>query len=232
MPAAQATPPAHKPVSRILTVIWMAIALGIALQLVILGTKTAMGAPWPGLKWLPDLLNGVTWAIFVCAGVVLGTLASRARTAAMGLLGLISAPVGFSLAKGLQRGLQSMLDAPVDKIAPALYALCGVKAVEYACLGAVIGWLLSRSWARASHFALSGLAAGVVFGGINVWITAAVAKAKPPAVVGAAINELLFPIGCALVIYLATAAVRHITALNPQAALPEDPAADVGVPLA
>jgi hypothetical protein len=224
--------PAHHGVRRILTVVWLAIVLGIALQLVILVTKTAVGAPWPGLKWLPDLLNGVTWAVFVCAGVVLGTLASRARSAAMGLLGLISAPVGFSLAKGLQRGLQSMMDAPVDKITPALYALCGVKAVEYACLGAVLGWLLSRSWARSLHFALAGLVAGVVFGGINVWITATVAKAKPPAVVGAAVNELLFPIGCALVIYLATQAVRHMSLLQPEASVPDDPSAGAGVPLA
>jgi hypothetical protein len=229
--APKASPP-NKAVSRILAVVWMAILLGVALQLVILGAKSAAGAPWPGLKWLPDLLNGVTWAVFVCAGVVLGTLASRARAMTMGLLGLISAPIAFSLAKGLQRGLQSMLEAPVEKITPALYALCAVKAVEYAALGAALGWLMSRSWAKATHFALAGLVAGLTFGAVNVWITAAVAKAKPPAVIGAAINELVFPIGCAMVIYLATAAARHVTALNPSARLPEDPAQETGVPLA
>jgi hypothetical protein len=222
----------HRAVARILTVVWMAITLGILVQLAVLATKTAAGAPWPGLNWLPDLLNGVTWAVFVCAGVVLGTLASRARSAAMGLLGLISAPVGFSLAKGLQRGLQSMLDAQVDRITPALYALCAVKAVEYACLGAAVGWLLGRHDTRALHFALAGLAAGMIFGGVNVWITAVVAKAKPPVVFGAAVNELIFPIGCALVIYLATSAARHMAMLNPELSLPEDAAADVGVPLA
>ncbi|MET0293453.1 MAG: hypothetical protein ABW042_00430 [Phenylobacterium sp.] len=224
--------PTHRAMNRILAVVWMAIVLGVAVQLVILGAKTAAGAPFPGLKWLPDLLNGVTWAVFVCAGVVLGTLASRARTAAMGLLGIISAPIGFSLAKGLQRGLQSMLDAPVDKITPTLYALCAVKAVEYAALGAALGWLLSRTWARALHFALAGLTAGLTFGALNVWITATAGKAKPPAVLGAAINELVFPIGCAMVIYLATAAARQVMALNPEAKLPADPAQETGVPLA
>lgn len=233
-PEGQAQPDtrAQRAVSRILTAVWMAIALGVLLQLVILLAKTAAGAPWPGLKWLPDLLNGVTWAVFVCGGVVLGTLASRARTTAMGLLGLISAPIGFSLAKGLQRGLQSMLDAPVEQITPALFALCAVKAVEYACLGAALGWLLGRGWCRARHFVLAGAAAGLTFGMLNVWITAAVAKAKPPAVIGAAINELLFPIGCAMVIYLAAAAAKQLSALHPGLTLPEDPAADAGVPLA
>lgn len=161
---AQSTPkPPAAPdrgLSRILMAVWMAILLGIGLQLLVLGGRTAAGAPFPGLKWLPDLLNGVTWAVFVCAGVVLGALASRARAAVMGLLGFISAPMAFSLAKGLQRGLQNMMDAPVDKITPAFYAVAGVKAVEYACLGASLGWLLSRG-AMAWRFAALGLGAGV-----------------------------------------------------------------------
>ena len=41
----------------------MAIMLGIALQAAILITKTAVGAPWPGMKWSPDLLNGVIMPI-------------------------------------------------------------------------------------------------------------------------------------------------------------------------
>ena len=57
-------------------------------------------------------------------------------------------------------------------------------------------------------------------------------KAKPPALAGAAINELVFPIGCAVVIYLATYASRHISVINPDARPSSDPAPDVGVPLA
>ncbi|HEY9218221.1 MAG TPA: hypothetical protein VIO94_09235 [Phenylobacterium sp.] len=230
-PAPHTSPP-HKALGRILAVVWMAIGLGVAVQLVVLVSKTGAGAPWPGLKWLPDLLNGVTWAVFVCAGVVLGTLASRARSAAMGLLGLISAPIGFSLAKGLQRGMQSMMEAPVDKITPALYGLAGVKAVEYACLGVVLGWLLSRPWAKPMHYALAGAVAGLTFGSVNVWILATVAKAKTPALVGGAVNEILFPIGCAMVIYLATTAARHVAAIAPHVTISDEPAADAGMPLA
>jgi hypothetical protein len=230
---AQAAPlsASQRAISRLLAVVWMSIALGFSLQVVILVAKLAAGAPWPGSKWLPDLLNGVSWAVFVCSGVVLGTLASKARAASMGLLGLISAPLAFSLAKGAQRGLQSVMGAPVDRITPALYALCAVKAVEYACLGAVVAWLLARPAARGLHFVLAGLAAGVVFGGMNIWITIEVIKAKPPAVVGAMINELLFPIGCALVIYVATVAGRHVAALQPRITLPEEPSTDAGVPV-
>jgi hypothetical protein len=231
-PAPVAAHPSHRALNRVLAVVWMAIMLGIGLQIIVLLGKTAAGAPWPGLRWLPDLLNGITWAVFVCAGVVLGTLASRARSAVMGLLGLISAPIAFSLAKGLQRGVQSAMGAPVDKITPALFAICGVKALEYAVLGAVVGWLLGRSWSRAVHFALAGAAAGVTFGMVSVWILATLAKAKAPALVGAAINELVFPVGCALVIYLATYAARHIAQIAPALAGERDPAAEAGVPLA
>jgi hypothetical protein len=230
-PPVSAPPASQRAINRILTVVWMAIMLGIALQVLILAGKMAVGAPWPALKWLPDLVNGVTWSVFVCAGVVLGTLAARARSAVVGVLGLISAPLGFSLAKGLQRGVQSAMDAPVDKITPALFMICGVKAVEYACLGAAIGWLLSCAWARAFHFAIAGAAAGVLFGSASVWITATQGKAKLPAIVGASINELLFPIGCAVVIYLAVYAGRHLSVLNPDAKPSPEPAADAGMPL-
>ena len=229
MPTAAPNP--QHAVSRVLTVVWLAIMLGIVVQVLVLLGKTSAGAPFPGLKWLPDLLNGVTWAVFVCAGVVLGSVASRARSAIMGVLGLISAPIAFSLAKGLQRGVQSAMDAPVEKITPALFMICGIKAVEYACLGAAIGWLLGRSWPRALHFAGAGALAGIVFGSMTVWITANVAKAKPPAIVGAAINELIFPIGCALVIYLAAYAGRHLSVLDPTFKAPNEPGADAGVPL-
>jgi hypothetical protein len=231
-PPARATA-SDRSIARILAVVWMAILLGIGVQLLVLGGKTAAGAPFPGLKWLPDLLNGVTWAVFVCAGVVLGTLASRARSAVMGLLGFISAPVAFSLAKGLQRGLQSMMDAPVDKITPALYALAGVKAVEYACLGASLGWLLGRGAVQAWRFAATGLAAGLVFGAVNVWIMATQTPAKLPALIGATVNELVFPMGCALVIYLAVTAGRHLTRLAPGTAEVEhETHGHAGMPLA
>jgi hypothetical protein len=220
----------NRALRRILTVVWMAIVLGIGVQVLVLAGKTFAGAPWPGLRWLPEVLNGVTWAIFVCAGVVVGTLASRARSAVMGLLGLISAPIAFSLAKGLQRGVQAMMDAPVDKITPALYALAGVKAVEYACLGAAVGWLLGRPSARAKHFLLAGMAAALVFGAANLWIVANLTPAKAPALVGAAINEFVFPIGCALVIYMAVTAGRHLAALQGGGSHRSE--AEAGVPLA
>lgn len=232
-PTPKPTAAPERGLSRILMVVWMAILLGIGVQLLVLAGKTAAGAPFPGLKWLPDLLNGVTWAVFVCAGVVLGTLASRARAVVMGLLGFISAPVAFSLAKGLQRGLQSMMDAPVDKITPALYALAGVKAVEYACLGASLGWLLSRGAIQAWRFAALGLAAGLVFGAANVWIMATQTPAKLPALIGASVNELLFPVGCALVIYLAVSAGRRLTRLAPgTAAVEHETEGHAGMPLA
>jgi hypothetical protein len=219
--------------SRILMAVWVAILLGIGVQLLVLASRTVAGAPFPGLNWLPELLNGVTWAVFVCAGVVLGTLASRARTAVMGLLGFISAPLAFSLAKGLQRGLQSMMDAPVDKITPALYTLAGVKAVEYACLGASLGWLLSRGAIQAWRFAGLGLAVGLVFGAVNVLIMATQTPAKLPALVGASVNELVFPVGCALVIYLAVTAGRRLTRLAPgTAAVEHETEGHAGMPLA
>jgi len=65
---------------------------------------------------------------------------------------------------------------------------------------------------------------------VSVWITASIAKAKVPAIAGSALNELIFPIGCALVIYLATHASRHLSWLNPRHGASGEPSADAGVP--
>ncbi len=46
-----------------------------------------------GLKpFVADLVRNVTWSVFVCAGLAVGTAVVRARAPVMGLLGLVSGP--------------------------------------------------------------------------------------------------------------------------------------------
>jgi len=203
---------------RILKIAWMAVALGLLIQVLIVVAKMSVGAPFPGLKWLPDILSGVTWALIVCAGVGLGIAAGEARKAVMGVLGLISAPLAFLAAKGVQRAVQAFMDAPVDKIAPVFYAHAAVRTVEYACLGLALGWLLSRPGKGAGSFALTGLAAGLIFGGAAIWLNLVMASPKPPQLAAMAVNEILFPVGCAVVIFLASRAGRMVATLQDRGA--------------
>jgi hypothetical protein len=217
MTAAAPAPPVHheaKSLHRILTVAWMAVVLGLVIQVLILLAKLAAGAPFPGVKWIPDLMGGVTWSLIVCAGVGLGVAASEARKAVMGLLGVVSAPVAFIAAKGVQRAVQAFMDAPVDKLTPLFYATAAVRAVEYAFLGAALGWLMAKPAARTPAFAAAGAVAGLVFGGITLWLNLNMGQPKPPQLASLCVNELLFPIGCAIVIYLASRAGRLVATLQ------------------
>ena len=204
--------------TRILRIAWMAVALGLLVQVLIVIAKMAVGAPFPGLRWLPDVLSGITWALIVCAGVGLGVAAGEARKAVMGVLGMISAPLGFLAAKGVQRAVQAFVEAPVDKIAPLFYATAVVRTVEYAVLGAALGWLLSRPGSGAKSFALAGFLAGLVFGAITLWLNLTMGQPKPPQLAALAVNELLFPIGCAVVIFLASRAGRMVATLQDRGA--------------
>src|SRR5215510_9932669 len=74
---------------------WMAILLGLLVQLAVFGAKTGAGAKVPGLQLVVDIASGVAWSVIVCGGVAIGTVASKSAPALMGVLGLISAPLAF-----------------------------------------------------------------------------------------------------------------------------------------
>src|SRR5215208_3790849 len=88
-----------------------------------------------------------------------------------------------------------------------LILLALVKAAEYACLGVVIGWMGHRAWGGVLAHAAVGLAVGILFGGAILSFTYWTAP-EPLGATGLfsrAINEIIFPVGCSLVLYAATA---------------------------
>ncbi|MEJ7652204.1 MAG: hypothetical protein WKH64_02010, partial [Chloroflexia bacterium] len=59
--------------SKIFRVAWMAILLGIVMQVLLLGLSVGAGA-FAGLdRLVADLVRNTTWAMVVCAGLALGT---------------------------------------------------------------------------------------------------------------------------------------------------------------
>lgn len=90
-----------------------------------------------------------------------------------------------------------------------------VKTLEYAVLGMLVGRLLRTPSSTFGSHALTGLAVGLVFGSVVLWLNhvhaVAAGSAMPAARVAAiCVNELLFPVGCAIVIYfVARFADRH-----------------------
>ena len=93
---------------------------------------------------------------------------------------------------------------------PSPWAVAAIKGVEYACLGGIVGWLGRRTWAAVYHHAAAGLAVAVPFGGALLALTAS--ASQEPLDLGAlpawAVNELLFPVGCTLILYVAAGVER------------------------
>jgi hypothetical protein len=184
------------------TVVWLAVLLGIGVQLLVLAAKLGAGARWPGAALFADFAQSTSWALLVCGSVDLGMAATRARTAAMGLLGFVSGPLAWGAAKGAQRVVQTLIGAPVDQFTNFFYLICAVKGVEYLILGAALGHMSERSTHHMRNYILLGACVGIVFAAaivaLNMWLGPAIAAPKIAALVA---GELTFPIGCALVIY-------------------------------
>jgi len=202
---------------------WLAVLLGLAVQLLILVVKIAAGGRPTSLQVFVDVASGVTWSALVCSGIALGTIAARHRGVIMGVLGLVSAPVAWAAAKGVQRGVQWMLGAPLETLGPLVYQIGVAKTLEYAVLGVVLGRLIQTSRSTLPIHALIGLATGAVFGGAILWLNhshAVAAGSAMPAARVAAIcaNELMFPVGCAIVIYFVARFADRRSALERLAA--------------
>lgn len=184
-----------------------AILLGFLMQGLILAVKLSSGAAFPGMRFLVDLAQGVTWSFVVCAGVGIGTSIMKARAALVGLLAMVCAPLAIAAAKSSQKVMASLVGAVDQPAVLSLAAISGLRAVEYGLLGWWLGTLARREVSNAGPYLKAGSVSGVVFGGAIAALTWHVALSRglnpqPPQILATIVNEVVFPIGCAFVIYM------------------------------
>jgi hypothetical protein len=194
----------------LLRVAWLAILLGFAMEALKLLSAAGFGT-FPGLDLavVADLVGQVSWSTIVCLGLAIGTAVSKFRASLMGFLGLLAAPLAFGVSRSLHQGAAQSLAIweSASGGGPSLYVLAVIKAVEYGFLGAVLGWLSHRPWGGALAHIAVGLAVGIFFGGAIVAATYWTSPEPPgaPDLVARGFNELLFPVGCSLVLFSAQA---------------------------
>jgi hypothetical protein len=150
--------------------------------------------------FLLDLGSRLSWSVIVCGGLAAGIAFGRGRVAA-GVAGLLAAPIAFDLARAVRRGVVGYLQLMETTGSPSPLAIGAIKGVEYACLGMGLSWLGRGGRKRASEYAGAGLLAGVVFGGAILVLDLRAGIGGTSAILVWLVNELLFPIGCALVLY-------------------------------
>lgn len=183
---------------------WMAIALGLAVQFAVLASKILGGALPKAAQLAVDFAGGVAWATVVCAAIAAGTVTVRRTAVAMGYLGLLFAPLAWAVAKAVQRAVQWMLGMPFDTFGALAFQVGGVKTIEYTLLGYLLGRLIRTPASTLSRHALLGAIVGLCFGAaiVGLHLLHAPAAGVPLVkLVSLAVNEILFPVGCSVVIY-------------------------------
>ena len=200
---------------RVVMVAWLAITLGFTMEALILTVRSAAGSHPATAQVLVELAQGVTWSFFVCAGVGLGTAIAKVRASLGVVVGAISAPLAMGVAKGTQKVMVSALDLTAKPAILSLTTLGVLRAVEYGLLGWLLASLAAREKPRPLYFMLAGALIGAVFGGGVTALTIQTAAAKDvalelPQAIATGINEIVFPIGCALVVYITLQVSRHM----------------------
>lgn len=194
----------------LLRVAWLSILLGLGIQLAMLVTFLLLGKETTWGSQVADAAKSVSWATLVCVGVAVGRAIPGARVAGMGLMGLLSGPIAFNVARAVHRGVGESLKmapaaAPILVPDPLVMGL--VKGLEYGFLGALLGAVSRRSGGRLAPHVLTGLTVGLVFGGLVFALTNNVSLKATGAALGLDkalpifVNETLFPMGCAIVLY-------------------------------
>lgn len=197
----------HKLWPRVLTVAWSSIVLGLALEAVVLAIAAGYGSFKEAAPFVADTVRGVSWALLVCVGVACGMTAAKARPLVMGMLGLVSAPLAFTVSKALHKSMSQALSITADAATsgPSPYGIAAIKGAEYLFLGITIARLGRRVPLGLRGHLLTGAFAGALFGGtiLYLMVTRTEPALAPVAIATRVANEFLFPIGCAFVPYVA-----------------------------
>ena len=213
VPASTAqAPPAATPWRQILRAAWLSIALGLLLELMLVFYALVSGHADRPQPFLTDLVQKVSWGLIVCVGVAFGTTASKSPETKAGLLGLLAAPLGFLVARSLHKALGAALGVAGAAAGVSPLLIGGLKGVQYGLFGGVLGWLAQQTWGRLGAHLGAGVAFGVTFG-LTILLmmeVGAPAPTPPVGLVSRGLNELIFPVGCAAVIYASNVLGRRL----------------------
>lgn len=197
---------ARRAVRRVAAIAFLAAGVGFLAQGLILAGKFAGGAPWPGFALFADLAQGITWSTLVCVGVGIGASLGKHRTALAGVFAALCAPLAIALAKAAQRVVASLIDVAVNPAILSLATIGTLRALQYGILGWLLAWLVQKGETRPLPYVGAGASVGVTVGGAILFISADMADQSglvfgAPQMVASIVNDILFPIGCAAVIY-------------------------------
>lgn len=149
---------------------------------------------------LASLLDHGLWPYMVCMAVGVGQAIVGSWPPHAGGFAAVATPAAFLFAKVAQKGIGPLLDSSGGGgsgplLTSDLLLEAVLRGLEYAVLAAGLAWIVRQPWAGAlAHLAL-GLAVGIVFGPMIALFL------RPDSLLGWIVKELVFPTGCALVVF-------------------------------
>lgn len=191
----------------VLRTAWLAIGLGLTLEATVLILAAGFG---DFDKALGEFLKKTSWWFLVCIGLAVGQAAAQParRVATMGLMGLLTAPLAIVIARFLHKSMRKAifgLEAAAGTASGFPLLLAVIRGAEFGLLGAVIGWVGQKRWGGPGAHALTGFATGFFFGCLVLGLRslAGGGALSMAAILSWFVNEIIFPTGCALILYSA-----------------------------
>jgi hypothetical protein len=201
--------------SQLFAAAWMSVALGFTLEaLTALGAFT-LGRGTELQVFLANVGQKVGWGTLVCVGLAFAKAFKPKDTGASAWAGILGAPLAFTIGRAVHKGLSQALGLDVASAAPALLVLlASIKALQYGVLGSTLARLDLQENATMASYLRTGAWVALLFGGATLAVTALFSPARSDAAAWLArgINELLFPLGCSLILFVASAAGKRLNA--------------------
>jgi hypothetical protein len=204
-------------ISRRLTLLarvaFWSILLGLAVQALLLLGRLAGGEAPTSVSLALSAAQGLTWSLLVCLGVAAGMTIAQSKALIVGIFAAVCAPLAIAGAKLVQHFVAQLMESEAQAPALSLVTLAVLRGIEYGVLGYLLARLAEKGVTLARPYLVSGIAVGVIFGGsigvASLMTAAAAGKALAvAAVIGAVVNEVVFPIGCAALIYASQTVTR------------------------
>jgi hypothetical protein len=181
----------------------LSLALVALLELVQASMLLIMDQPFGVPELMRDLILKTPWSIIVCIALWSGLRYGRGSAVVGALVAVVAAPVASLSAHALAVTATSYTLSAMHEMIISPYLVAAQKGVAYVSLALLVLWLWARTRATAWQHAAAGLAVGLLFGGALLLVEAewGVRPLTTSLVVAWAVNEVLFPIGCALLLW-------------------------------
>jgi hypothetical protein len=186
---------------------WLSIVLGIVLELVLIGLQLSLGRNLGLSEAIGGTLSKISWSVVACMGLAFAGAASKGNLALTGLGGLLAAPLALFVARVVHKVAKDAMGVADLGAGSDVFLTAGLKALQYGLFGMVLVVLGNRAIQTFSSYIGAGVGFGVFFTPLALWVSNQTATAPPSTatLITSGVNELLFPVGCALTVYASKA---------------------------